>query len=46
MEVAKSMKRMIHMETCSNVLFVGGRRKKLRQEERFGVYGPGILIIT
>jgi hypothetical protein len=41
MEAAKSMKRLIHRETCRNVLFIGGRGKELIQKW-FGVYGPAI----
>jgi hypothetical protein len=29
MEIAKSLKRMIHIETCKDVLFIGGRSKEL-----------------
>jgi hypothetical protein len=37
MEVARSMKKMILIETCRNVLFIGGRRTALIQKKKNGL---------
>jgi hypothetical protein len=44
MEVSKSMKRMIHIETCRNVLFIAGRRKALIKKMVWRVWSSDLPI--